>query len=170
MDLFFILFAGMATATTVLVGSPLGANKLDEAKENGYKLICFSMLLSIVFALAMSSSSFLVPILYSNVSDYSISLAQSFLKIMSIFFMLYMFNTQCFFTLRTGGDTKNTMFMDSFFMWTFNIPLVLILAYKTNLPILIVYTIGQSTDIVKSIIAYKMVRKEKWVNNLTNSF
>ncbi len=169
-DLFFILFAGMATATTVLVGTPLGANKLDEAKDNGYKLICFSMLLSIVFALAMSSSSLLVPLLYNNVSEYSISLSQSFLKVMSIFFMLYMFNTQCFFTLRTGGDTKNTMFMDSCFMWAFNIPLVLILAYKTNLPILYVYTVGQSTDIVKAIIAYRMVRKEKWVNNLTNSF
>ncbi len=169
-DLFFILFAGMATATTVLVGTPLGANKLKEAKDNGYKLICFSMMLSIVFALAMSLSSLLVPVLYGNVSAYSISLAQSFLKVMSLFFILYMFNTQCFFTLRTGGDTKNTMFMDSCFMWAFNIPLVLILAYKTNIPILYVYIIGQSTDAIKAIIAYRMVRKEKWVNNLTNSF
>lgn len=52
-------------------------------------------------------------------------------------------------------------------MWAFNIPLVYILAYHTNIPVLYVYAIGQSTDILKSIIAYRMIRKEKWARNLT---
>ncbi len=166
-DLFFILFAGMATATTILVGTPLGANKLKEAKDNAYKLICFSMLLSLVFGLLMASSTFIVPLLYSKVSSDSLNLAKQFILVMSFFYILYMFNTQCFFTLRTGGDTRSTMFMDSCFMWLFNIPLVAIFAYKTNIPVLFVYIIGQSTDFVKAGIAYRMVRKEKWVKNLT---
>ena len=115
----------------------------------------------------MSSFTLVVPYLYSKVSKESLDLANQFLIVMSIFFILYMFNTQTYFILRTGGDTRNTMFMDSGFMWAFNIPLVYILAYHTNIPVLYVYAIGQSTDILKSIIAYRMIRKEKWARNLT---
>ncbi len=166
-DIFFILFAGMATATTILVGTPLGANKLKEAKDNAYKLICFSMMLSLIFGLLMASSTLIVPYLYSKVSVDSLNLAKQFILVMAFFYILYMFNTQCFFTLRTGGDTRNTMFMDSCFMWAFNIPIVALLSYKTSLPVILVYIIGQSTDFVKAFIAYRMVRKEKWVKNLT---
>ncbi len=166
-DLFFVLFGGMASATTVIVGTKLGANKLEEAKDNAYKLIWFSMMMSIVMALLMNGFTFLVPILYNKVSDYSIELAKQFLSVMSLFYILYMFNTQCFFTLRTGGDTKNTMFMDSGFMWSINIPAVYFFAYHTNIPVLYVYCIGQSVDFLKAIIAYRIIRKEKWVKNLT---
>lgn len=166
-DLFFILFAGMASATTVIVGTKLGANKIEEAKDSAYKLLCFSVYLSLIVAVLMSSFTLVVPYLYSKVSKESLDLANQFLIVMSIFFILYMFNTQTYFILRTGGDTRNTMFMDSGFMWAFNIPLVYILAYHTNIPVLYVYAIGQSTDILKSIIAYRMIRKEKWARNLT---
>ena len=166
-DLFFILFAGMASATTVIVGTKLGANKIEEAKDSAYKLLCFSVYLSLIIAVLMSSFTLVVPYLYSKVSKESLDLANQFLIVMSIFFILYMFNTQTYFILRTGGDTRNTMFMDSGFMWAFNIPLVYILAYHTSIPVLYVYAIGQSTDILKSIIAYRMIRKEKWARNLT---
>ncbi len=166
-DLFFVLFGGMASATTVIVGTKLGANKLEEAKDSAYKLIWFSMMMSIVMALLMNGFTFLVPVLYNKVSSYSIELAKQFLSVMSLFYILYMFNTQCFFTLRTGGDTKNTMYMDSGFMWAINIPAVYFFSYHTNIPVLYVYCIGQSVDFLKAILAYKIIRKEKWVKNLT---
>ncbi len=166
-DLFFVLFSGMASATTVIVGTKLGANKLKEAKDSAYKLIWFSMMMSLVMALLMNGFTFLVPLLYSKVSIESIRLAKQFLSVMSLFYILYMFNTQCFFTLRTGGDTKNTMFMDSGFMWAINIPAVYFFAYHTSIPVIYVYCIGQSVDFLKAIIAYRIIRKEKWVKNLT---
>lgn len=165
-DLFFVLFAGMATASTVMIGTSLGANRIDEARDNGYKLIVFSMLLSLVFAAVMFGSSFLVPSLY-NVSKEASDLASNFLRVESCLFWLYMFNTQCYFTLRAGGDTKSTMFMDSGFMWTFNLPLVTLLAYATDISIILLFVAGQCTDFVKAIISYKLVKKEKWLTNLT---
>lgn len=165
-DLFFVLFGGMATASTVMIGTPLGANKLEEAKENGYKLIWFSIFLSIVFLVMMFASSFVAPYFY-NVSMESRHLAANFLRIMSLFFVLYMFNTQIYFTLRAGGDTKSTLFMDSCFMWALNIPLVMVLSYFTNLPVLVIYIVGQSTDLIKACLSYHLLKKEKWVKNLT---
>ena len=82
-------------------------------------------------------------------------------------FWNYMFTCMCYFILRAGGDTKNTLLMDSGFMWTCNIPLLGLATYFTNLPIIGLYLVGQATDFIKLVISFKMVRKEKWVHNLT---
>lgn len=166
-DLFFVLFGGMAAATTILISQPLGANKLDEARKHGYQLLGFSVMMSLVFAALMFGSSFIVPNFY-NVTDVSKNVAMSVLRVQSIMFWIYMANTQCYFILRAGGDTKSTLFMDSGYMWLVNIPLVGILAYTTGINIILLYVIGQCTDLVKFFIAYRLVRKEKWVVNLTH--
>lgn len=165
-DLFFVLFGGMATASTVLIGTPLGANKLEKAKENAYKLLGFSLILAGVILVLMFATSYVAPYFY-NVSMEAKHLSANFLRIMALFFVLYMFNTSIYFILRAGGDTKSTLFMDSGFMWMLNIPLVMLLAYHTNLHVLIVYAIGQSTDVLKACVSYYLLKKEKWVKNLT---
>ena len=166
-DMFFVLFAGMATASTVLIGTPLGANRLEEGKHNGYKLVSFSLILSLLFLSLMFGCSFLIPYLY-NVSSEAKHLAADFLRVMAMFFVLYMFNTSCYFVLRAGGDTKSTLYMDSLFMWTFNIPLVALLSYFTTIPAIALYAIGQSTDLVKALLSYRLLKKEKWVRNLAS--
>ena len=45
-DLFFTMNAGMSIATTILVSQALGANKIDQARENGYHLLGFGVILS----------------------------------------------------------------------------------------------------------------------------
>lgn len=165
-DIFFVLFGGMAAATTVLVSQPLGANKLDEARDHGYQLLGFSVMLSLLFAVLMFGSSFVVPHFY-QVSPTAKQVAVDVLRIMSVMFWIYMGNTQCYFILRAGGDTRSTLFMDSGYMWTVNIPLICCFTYFTGVDILVLYVIGQMTDILKLVIAYSLVRKEKWVVNLT---
>lgn len=167
-DIFFVLFGGMAAASTVLISHHLGANELDQARDNGYRLMGLSVILSIVFAVLMYGSSFIVPNWY-QVSAQSKEVAQNALRIMSVMFWIYMINTQCYFTLRAGGDTKSTLFMDSVFMWCVNISLVAFIAYCTDLNIYQMYIIGQSTDLIKMVIAYRLVRKEKWVVNITHT-
>lgn len=165
-DLFFSLFSGMATASSVLIGTPLGANKLEEARGNGYKLICFSLFMSLFFGLGLFLSSYIVGVIYKNVSNDVVSFAASFLRCQGLLYWIYMFNTQCYFILRSGGATKSTMLIDCGYMWICNIPLVAILSYLTSIPVLLVYVIGQLTDIGKGIFAFSIVKKEKWVKNL----
>lgn len=165
-DLFFVLFGGMAAATNVLVAQPLGANNLDEGRKNGYRMIGTSIVLSLFFAVMMFASSYIIPSFY-EISEDSLNIAESFLRIGGILFWIYMANTECYFVLRAGGDTKSTLFMDSLFMWMINLPLVGTLAYITNIDILLLYIIGQCTDLVKLCFAYWLVTKEKWVKNIT---
>ena len=165
-DIFFTLFGGMAVATTVLVSHRLGAGKIDEARRNGYYLIGFSVKLALAFAVLMFGSSFIVPNFYS-VTEETKMLASTFLRIMSCLFWIYMANCQCYFLLRAGGETKKTLLMDSGFMWTINIPLVAAITYFTGFNIFVLYIIGQCTDLLKLSISYHLVKKETWLNNLT---
>ena len=123
--------------------------------------------MAVVLGLMMFGSSFLVPYIF-NVSSEALDIAANFLRIMSLLFWIYMFNTQCFFILRAGGDTKNTMFMDSVYMWLVNLPLVGLLTYLTDLNIYLLYIAGQMTDLLKAVFSFHLLRKEKWVNNLTH--
>lgn len=166
-DIFFVLFAGMAAATTVLISQPLGANKLDEARSNAYRIMGFSFLLSIVFGIMMFGASFIAPHFY-NVSMEAKDSSVMFLRIMSLLFWIYMSNAQCYFILRAGGDTRSTLFMDAGFMWLVNLPIVGFITYFTDFNVIILYVIGQSTDFLKLAIAYRLVSKEKWVNNLAH--
>ena len=165
-DLFFVLFGGMAVASMILISQPLGANKLDEARDNAYKMLGFSFILACIFGSMMFLSSFIIPNLY-NVSAEANQLATNILRIMSALFWVYMFNVECYFILRAGGDTKSTLRMDSLYMWTVNLPIVGCFCYLTNLPIMALYLIGQSTDLIKLVFAYSLVKREKWVVNLT---
>ncbi len=115
----------------------------------------------------MFGISFLMPYIYSGVSLQAISYAKGFMRILSCIFWLNTVNCECYFVLRAGGDTKNTMFMDSGFMWMLNIPLTVFLTYYLSLPCLLIYAISQSTDALKIFLSFHLVKKEKWVNNLT---
>ncbi len=165
-DLFFIIYSGLAAATFVVVSQPLGANKLDESRANGYKMIRFSGYLSILFASLMFASSFVVPEFYLVAPEVK-SMAATFVRIYSVFYLVYTTNVQCFFTVRAGGDTKSTMIMDSGYFWLVNIPAVAMAAYWTDWSIYGVFLIGQFVDVFKMLLALYLVKREVWVKNLT---
>lgn len=164
-DLFFTLFQGMMIATTVMVSQRLGANKLDEARDNAYRLVGTSASIAIAVSFLMYGASYIIPDLYS-ISPKALEVAQNMIRIQSICFILYTMNTQNYFILRAGGDTKSTLITDSCFMWFVNIPLLAVIAYLTDINIYLMFILGQSTDLLKLFISTYLVRKEKWVVNL----
>lgn len=167
-DIFYILYSGMAVSTTVLVSQKLGANKLKEAQETAYKLLGVCFMLSWIFMIGIISSRFMVPLIYNNISYEAQVVAKTMLMVQGLMYWIHITTAQIYFILRSGGDMKGTLLMDSGFMWTFNIPVMAIVTYMTNFNYLMVYVIGQSTDIVKLLFSYRLLRKEKWVVNLTD--
>ena len=164
-DLFFTLFQGMAIATTVMVSQRLGANKLDEARANGYKMMGTATTISLGVSIIMFASAFFIPNLYS-ISAEALNVARIQIIIQSFCFWIYTLNCQNYFILRAGGDTKSTLITDSCFMWFINIPILAILAYMTDLNIFIMYFLGQCTDLIKLCVSLYLVKREKWVINL----
>ena len=90
------------------------------------------------------------------------------IRVQSIFFVVYTLNVQTFFILRSGGDAKSTLILDSGFMWLFTIPVLGLISYFTNINIYLMYALGQSSEFVKLVLSATLLRREKWVVNLTD--
>ena len=168
-DIFYTLFSGMSVATTIMVSQPLGANDFDQAKNNGYQMIGTASVLALVLSVFMASTSVIVPILYGSASVEVQGIAKSMILVQAACFVIYTLNIQVFNILRSGGDAKSTLILDSGFMWAFTIPFIGCLAYFTNINIYLLFAFGRGTELVKMILSFILLKKEKWVANLTES-
>ena len=55
---------------------------------------------------------------------------------------------------------------DSGFVWAVCVPLALVLSRFTSLPIIPVYAICQSVEILKCILGYRFVKSDIWMQNI----
>ena len=145
----------------------MGANRLQEARDTAYKILGVSVVLALIFSIGPLISSFIVLLVYSEISAEAINVAQNVLRVQTFLFWVYMFSAQCYFILRSGGDMKNTLVLDSGFMWSINIPILAGVTYFTDWNYLMLYLTGQSVELIKLYFAYHLLKKEKWVKNLT---
>ena len=58
---------------------------------------------------------------------------------------------------------------DSVFTWVIPVPMAFLLSSFTALPILGVYAIVQSADMIKVIVGYILVKKGVWITNLVET-
>jgi putative MATE family efflux protein len=131
-NLFFIIFGALATGISIMVGNELGANRLQEAKENAYKLLAFAVFVCIVAGALLGGLSFVMPLIY-NVPESTRVLAASFMRVVAICLPIFAFNAGCFFILRAGGAAKTTLIFDAFYVWIIAVPLAFSLSYLTTL-------------------------------------
>ena len=50
-NIMFIVFGGLSSAVSIMIGNKLGANKLDEARDNARKLLCFALMVSLMIGM-----------------------------------------------------------------------------------------------------------------------
>ena len=72
----------------------------------------------------------------------------------------------CYFTLRSGGKTLVTFLFDSVFIWVVQASVVAILINFTSLPILPLFAISQSLNLIKAVLGIVLVNKGIWVKNI----
>lgn len=166
-NLFMCTLIAMGSAISIIVGQLLGAGELDRAVEEDNRLIIFSMLMSLGVTLLMLSVAGVIPRVY-NTTDSVRHLATQLLVVVALFMPVHAFTNACYFTLRSGGKTLITFIFDSFYLWVLCIPVAFVLSRYTDVPILTMYIIVQSLDLVKCAIGFYLVRSRKWVKDLVN--
>ena len=68
--------------------------------------------------------------------------------------------------LRSGGDTKMCLFLDTSGVWCFGVPLAFLGALVWRLPIYTVYALVMVEEIYKTVAGYIRYRQKKWLKNL----
>ncbi|MGN0393819.1 MAG: MATE family efflux transporter, partial [Coprococcus sp.] len=164
-NVFNIVFLAFGDAIAILVGHLLGAGKLEEAKDSARKMRVFAVLICTGIAIIMAVTAPFFPYLY-NTTDEVRHLATQFIIIIACLMPVCTYTNASYFTLRSGGKTFITFLFDSVYAWCFVVPLGLLLAYKTTIPVVPMYMICQGAEIIKMFIAYILVKKDVWIQNL----
>jgi putative MATE family efflux protein len=164
-NLFSVVFITMGSAVAIIVGQHLGANEIEKAKASVWQLIALAVACCVVIGSVMAAFANVIPKLY-NTQPQVREMATSFLYVIALFMPIYAFAHNCYFTLRSGGRTIITFLFDSACTWGVCVPCALILARFTSLPILPLYCIVQSLELIKCIVGYIMIKKGLWIRNI----
>lgn len=166
-EIFGIIFQGLSVGVGVMVGNTLGAGELEEAKNNSNKIYILGIVISIVSGLLMIGLSPFIPLMFKEVTGEQKALATKLIIVYASLLWAFCICTCSYVTIRAGGKAAITLTLEGACMWGLAVPVAWILAKCTNVNIIVIYAIVQSTDILKAIFGLIIVRKGKWIKNLT---
>lgn len=163
---FSVSFLTMGEVVGIIMGQRLGAgDPEDKIRDTNRKLVVFAVLLCLAFGSALASVSGLFPKIY-NTTDTVRSLATRFILVGAAIMPFNSYTNSCYFTLRSGGQTMVTFLFDSCFVWTVCVPLAWCLSKYTAIPIIPLYIIVQSTELLKCLLGAYMIKKGTWIQNI----
>lgn len=168
-NVFNVAFIAMGSATSIIIGQRLGEwgeSRADDLKEEAWKLTFFSVFLCLVSAAGMIAVSAFFPKIY-NTTDEIRRLASGLICITALFLPVHAFNNASYFIIRSGGKTFITFLFDSCFCWIASIPAAFFLAHYTGMPILPLYGLVMSVELIKVVIGLVLVNKGIWIRDIT---
>ena len=166
MQIAYIIFSGLSSAVSILIGNKLGANELSEAKENANKLIAFGVVVGMCITVMIFIVAPLIAEFY-NVESFVKAAIVTLLRIKSCLLPIYVYDVCIFFVLRAGGDTLSTLIMDSGVLWCLNVTVSTVVSVYFDIPLVYLYAIVESMDVLKLFIASYFYKKGKWLKNIT---
>ncbi len=162
-----VVYLSMGNTVGILIGQMLGAGKpAEQVRDTDRKLIVTSVFSCLVFGGLMAALSGVFPMIY-NTTDSVRWLATALICISAAMMPLNAYTNAAYFTLRSGGQTMVTFLFDSCFVWVFCVPLAYCLSHYTDLPIIPLFAVCQSADVIKCAIGAWMIRRGAWIRNLT---
>ncbi|MGP1444541.1 MATE family efflux transporter [Treponema sp.] len=164
-NLFFICFSGIVTATSVIVGQKLGAGELEEAKQYKNWVLSGSVLFGAIFMLIGFSTVLLIPFVFKELSLHSQLIARGLIIVAAAYLPLWAYLNGQYALSRTGGDTMMGVLCDTIANILF-VGGMFLLIWFTALGPVVMYVIVKLSDVVKAVIAYFWLKKERWLVNL----
>ena len=162
-----VAFLAMGNSVGIIMGQMLGAgHSEDQVRDTNNKLVAVSIVSGVVFGSLVAAASGAFPLLY-NTTEPVRELATRLILVSALMMPFNAYTNAAYFTLRSGGQTVVTFLFDSCFVWCCCVPVAFLLSRFSPLPILPLYAICHSLDMVKSGIGFFMIRKGLWIRNLT---
>ena len=159
-------FAGFSNASSVLVGTRVGAGEIDTAYSRAWRLVylcqCFIGILCVLLIVLHT------PILsIMGMRGESFSIAFGLLCVYTPAAVIRMGNWTQNDTFRAAGDATYGTVMEIVFMWTVVIPSVWLTGMVWHLPILAVFACGYIDEPVRYILMQIHLFNGKWIKPVT---
>ena len=163
----WVIFFGVGSACSVMIGNKIGEGKYDDAHLYAKR---FSVLTPILAILSGGILILVIPYILPlfKVSEIVNYYAYMNIVVLSIYMWVKVFNFVCIIgVLRSGGDTKYSLYIDVGSVWLIGVPLAIIGGLVWKLPVYYVYALISLEEIFKFVLGIRRIKSGKWLNNLT---
>lgn len=165
-DIVVVLFQGLSAATAVILGNEMGAGHLKRAEKyaKNFFILQFMVTLGAMVLCYGIRGNIIGMYRITDSVAWDVNLC---LLVFIIYMPFKMFNyVNVVGVLRSGGDTKVCLFIDTSGVWFIGIPMAFIGGLYMKQAIYVVYAMVMTEEIYKAIIGYIRYRQKKWLRNL----
>ncbi len=164
-NLFSVTVFSMGVATSVILGQTLGANDLEGARRQAWRLAVFGLMITLGTELVMLPTAPLIPAIYRTSAEVR-ALATRFLTIFALCMPLFSYSNSSYFILRSGGKTMITFLFDGVFTWVVCVPIAWCLVHLTHVHVTVIYLCVLLADIIKCALGHVLISRGVWLNNI----
>jgi putative MATE family efflux protein len=163
----FVLFIGLGTATSIMVGNAIGQGEPDKAFIYAGLSISLQMMGGMLMGVLVYFFGGIVFQFY-KVAPQVITDAHNVLIVLSLGLWMRAVN-HCIIIgiLRSGGDTRFSLFLDGFVIWLVGVPITAAGAFWFGWPIHLVYALTFSEELTKIVFGLWRYFSRKWIHDLT---
>ena len=159
-------FAGFSNAASVLVGTEVGAGRIDNAYNRGWRLVYLCQ--GFIGLLCLTLIALHTPILtVMGMHGRSFSLAFGMLSIYAVASVIRMGNWTQNDTFRAAGDATFGTVMEIIFMWAVVLPVVWMTGMVLHLPTLLVFACAYVDEPIRYVIMQIHLFRGKWIKPVT---
>lgn len=165
---FLFIVYGYGNAISILLGSQLGAGKMEEARQEANYHLGLSFVLSFVLVFAMILMAKPMVAIFGLTNPVVNLLAVQIVWVFAVKVSMRLFNFIIFSILRAGGESKVIQILDSGILWAIGLPSAfLCVNYFKMDSIVLVLLITQLEQLIRFIFGMRCVKSESWVKDLT---
>ncbi len=165
-NLFFLVFGAVHAATGVLVGTTLGAGRLEEARERARWIMSGSFVFGTAVGLAAASSTLLVPLVFGTLSPGALSITRGLVLVIAAYLPLWTLINAQFAVSRAGGDMAMGLWVDFGVTYGVFVPTAWVIAVFTPIGPVALFGLAKLSDFAKTAVAFWWLAKERWLRNL----
>ena len=166
-NLAFVPFMGLSSAVAIMAGNKIGAGESDSAYRDVGRTLGLTAIIAVLVGLIVLAIKALVVGLYKVTPDVVVY-ADHALIILSVSLVVRSQNMILIVgALRSGGDTRYSLFLDGLIIWFLGVPMALLGGFILHLPVYWVYLMVMSEELTKCILGLRRYFSRKWIHNLT---
>jgi putative MATE family efflux protein len=163
----FVLFLGIGTATSIMVGHLIGRGDTKSAYKYGGRSLFLQASGAMVMGMLVYLFAGNIFTLY-KVAPEVIANATNILTVMSLGMWVRASNHVIIIgILRAGGDTKFSLILDGLVIWFVGVPVTAIGAFVFGLPIYLVYALTLTEEFTKACVGLWRYFSKRWINDMT---
>lgn len=157
------LLSGFSVAAGIVAGRLIGKKQYDDVKTAAKRMCAFAFITGVVIAVILIALRRPYVDIF-NIDEQLKQKTMQFLLVLYLYIPARALNiTMLTGVLRSGGQTKYSMYIGIGCTWLVGIPLALLSGLVFHLPLVWVYALQSFEEVARCIAAYVLFKNEKWI-------